>query len=167
MNECLRRFGAFALVAAVAMGLATPSGAASKKPNDATGDVGSRGNGSVSQLLGTINAERRARHVRMLRLDRALCRIAREHALDMVQHRYFDHYSLDGRSPFDRMRAHNYRFGYAGENLALDVDTRSASEALWLSEEHRLNLLGPHYVHVGIAAVPIDGEVIVVEDFSD
>jgi uncharacterized protein YkwD len=161
MNERFRRLGAFALVAAVTMGPATPAGAAPKKL------AGGKSTGSVSELLGTINAERRARHVRMLRLDRALCRIAQEHALDMVQHRYFAHYSLDGRSPFDRMRAHNYRFGYAGENLALDVDTRSAAEALWLSQEHRSNLLGPHYVNVGIAAVPIDGEVIVVEDFSD
>jgi uncharacterized protein YkwD len=163
MNERFRLIGAFALVAAVAIGLATPAGAASKKIGDGTSNAA----GSVSEVLGTINAERRARHVRMLRLDRALCRIAREHALDMVQHRYFAHYSLDGRSPFDRMRAHHYRFGYAGENLALDVDTRSASEALWLSQEHRSNLLGPHYANVGIATVPVDGEVIVVEDFSD
>jgi uncharacterized protein YkwD len=162
MNERFRRFGALALVAAVTLGLATPAGAGSKKLGD-----GTRNGAGVSEVLATINAERRARHIRLLRLDRALCRIAREHALDMAQHRYFAHYSLDGRSPFDRMRAHHYRFGYAGENLALDVNTRSASEALWLSKEHRSNLLGPHYANVGIAAVPIDGEIIVVEDFSD
>jgi uncharacterized protein YkwD len=123
--------------------------------------------GGVSVLLATINHERRARHERLLRLDGKLCRIAFEHAADMARNHYFDHFSLDGRSPFERMRDSNYRFGYAGENLALDVDARSASEALWNSREHRSNLLEPHYAHVGIAAVPLDGEIIVVEDFSD
>ena len=60
-------------------------------------------------------------------------RIAREHALDMAQHRYFAHYSLDGRSPFDRMRAHHYRFGYAGENLALDNPTRPVTNVFALA----------------------------------
>jgi uncharacterized protein YkwD len=118
-------------------------------------------------LLATINAERRAKHERLLRLDARLCRIAFEHAAEMARNHYFDHFSLDGRSPFERMRAGNYRFGYAGENLALDVDARAASQALWNSSEHRSNLLEPHYAHVGIAAVPADGEIIVVEDFSD
>jgi uncharacterized protein YkwD len=157
MNERFRHLGAIALFAATAFALLAPAGAATKKAGD----------GAVSVLLRTINAERRAEHVRLLRLDRELCRIARDHAIDMVQHHYFNHFSPDGRSPFDRMRANNYRFGYAGENLALDVDARSASEALWLSKEHRSNLLGPHYSNIGIAAVPIDGEIIIVEDFSD
>jgi uncharacterized protein YkwD len=103
----------------------------------------------------------------MLRLDLHLCRIAFEHAADMARNHYLDHSSLDGRSPFERMRDSHYRFGYAGENLAVDVDARAASAALWSSSEHRSNLLEPHYAHVGIAAVPADGEVIVVEDFSD
>jgi uncharacterized protein YkwD len=121
----------------------------------------------VSLLLGTMNAERRANHERMLRLDRRLCRIALAHAVDMARNHYFDHFSLDGRSPFERMRDSNYRFGYAGENLALETDARAASDALWNSSEHRSNLLEPHYANVGIAAVPSDGELIVVEDFSD
>ena len=123
--------------------------------------------GNVVLLLGTINAARAARHERTLRLDGRLCWIAWEHAVDMIEHHYFAHFTPDGRSPFDRMREKHYRFGYAGENLALDVDARAAAEALWNSKEHRSNLLEPHYAHVGIAAVPVDGEVVIVEDFSD
>jgi uncharacterized protein YkwD len=124
--------------------------------------------GTVSVLLGTINAARLAKHEHLVRLDLRLCRIAVDHAIEMVEHNYFAHASLRGLSPFDRMHAIHYRFRYAGENLALDLDAQSVSEALWNSPEHRRNLLEPHYAHVGIAAVPArDGHIVVVEDFSD
>lgn len=123
---------------------------------------------TVSVILATINSERAAYHERMLRLDQRLCGVAAAHAVDMVQHNYFDHVSLDGLSPFDRMAASHLRFGYAGENLALDTDPVAASTALWNSIEHRRNLLEPHYKEVGIATVKrSDGEIVVVEDFSD
>jgi len=154
------------VVFAAALGLLGPStsGFAAAAPKPAL-EPATR---TVSVLLGRINAARRAYHERLVRLDLRLCRIAVAHAVDMVEHNYFDHVSLDGLSPFDRMHAIHYRFGYAGENLALDLDARSVAQALWNSPEHRRNLLEPHYAHVGIAAVPAGGgEIIVVEDFSD
>jgi len=135
-------------------------------PADAGGRRGTQR--SVAVLLGGINAARRAYHVRLLRLDQRLCRVAVAHAVDMVEHNYFNHVSLDGHSPFDRMQAYHVRFGYAGENLALDSNAVAASIALWNSDEHRRNELEPHFKHVGIAAVPRgDGEYVIVEDFSD
>lgn len=123
---------------------------------------------SVPLLLWTINEERSTFHVGTLQLDRRLCRIAAQHAVDMVQHNYFSHRSLTGLSPLARMAAHHHRLAYAGENLALDTDPISASAALWHSTDHRRNLLEPHYKHVGIAAVArSDGEVVIVEDFTD
>ena len=118
-------------------------------------------------MLRALNAARVANGLRRLALDPRLCTIARSHAFDMVERGYFGHVSPDGVSPFDRMVRAHYRFGYAGENLALDRSARAAALALWQSSEHRNNILEPHYAKVGIAAVAsTDGEIF-VEDFSD
>jgi uncharacterized protein YkwD len=118
-------------------------------------------------MLRALNAARAASGVPQLTLDPRLCSIARSHAFDMVERNYFGHVSPDGISPFDRMTRAHYRFGYAGENLALNRTPDAAELALWQSTEHRNNMLEPHYAKVGIAAVPsADGEIF-VEDFSD
>ena len=118
-------------------------------------------------MLRSLNAARAARGLRLLALDARLCRIARSHAVDMIARRYFGHTSPEGESPFDRMKQANYRFAFAGENLALDRSPDAAQNALWNSIEHRDNMLEPHYARVGIAVEPsADGEIF-VEDFSD
>ena len=122
----------------------------------------------VTLLLQAMNDERAARGLRPLQLDRQLCAIAYDHAIDMARRNYFSHTTPEGLSPFERMAARHVRFGYAGENLALDESARSIARDFWNSLEHRSNMLGPHYARVGIASVddPPEG-LIVVEDFSD
>jgi uncharacterized protein YkwD len=123
---------------------------------------------AVTLLLQAMNAQRTASGLRPLRLDQRLCDIAYEHAADMARRSYIGHTTPEGLTPFDRMRARHYRFGYAGENLALDQSVRLVFTDFWNSSEHRSNMLGQHYARVGIASVddPPQG-VIVVEDFSD
>jgi uncharacterized protein YkwD len=121
----------------------------------------------VVYLLQTINAERTARHLRPLRLDSMLCRLASEHAADMAARHYFAHTTPEGKDPFARMAAVRYRFGYAAENLAVDRSIDSIARDFYLSPEHRANVLGPHYARVGIGAVYAPVGAIVVEDFSD
>ena len=121
----------------------------------------------AARLLAQLNAERSTHGLRPLSVDDGLSRVAREHALEMANLGYFGHASANGASPFDRMTEAHCRFGYAGENLALDRDAAGADRALWNSSEHRDNTLQPHYNRVGIAAVETrDGELF-VEDFSD
>jgi uncharacterized protein YkwD len=85
----------------------------------------------------------------------------------MAQRAYFGHTTPEGLTPFERMDQANYRYTYAGENLALDESESAASVALWRSTEHRQNILQPHFGRVGVAAVAVaDGEIF-VEDFSD
>ena len=121
----------------------------------------------AAAMLMTINAERASRGLAPLAFDDRLCAIARSHAEDMVQRRYFGHSTPEGVSPFDRMNRAHYRFSYAGENIALDQNVAAAGNALWQSSEHRSNILEPHFERVGIAAVnSTDGEIFVV-DFSD
>jgi len=118
-------------------------------------------------ILAALNERRSARGLPPLTLDPLLSTIARDHAVDMVSRNYFDHMTPEGESPFQRMDRAHYRYGYAGENIALDQSAPAAADAWWHSSEHRQNMLDVHFVRVGIAAVPSpDGEIF-VEDFSD
>ena len=123
--------------------------------------------GGVEALLREINAARRKQHLRLLRLDERLCAIARSHAVDMLTRNFLGHTNPDGLDPFARMRRANYRFGYAGENLAVDETLDSVARDFFNSPEHRENILEPHYSRVGIGTVPSSDGEIVVEDFSD
>jgi uncharacterized protein YkwD len=118
-------------------------------------------------LFRDLNSARVAHGLRPLALEPRLCALARAHAADMVSRRYFGHNTPEGLSPFGRMDRAGWRYGYAGENLALDVDERSANRTLYRSNGHRDNMLESHYSRVGIAAVEtVEGEIF-VEDFSD
>lgn len=129
--------------------------------------LGTRIATDVEKMLEALNGVRAAKGLRPLALDPQLSAIANSHGVDMATRDYFDHDSPEGVSPFDRMKRANYRYGYAGENIALDSDPTSAHRAFLGSPEHRENMLESHYARVGIAAVPTDkGEYFVV-DFSD
>jgi uncharacterized protein YkwD len=121
----------------------------------------------VALLLSSVNSERSVNHLRPLRLDERLSKLARQHALDMVCRNYFDHSTPEGYSPFARMDAAHYRYGYAGENLAVDRNASEIAHDFLLSQEHRANLLGAHYQRIGIGAVSAAVGEVVVEDFSD
>ena len=128
---------------------------------------------SVSQsaqvsMLADLNATRARAGLPQLQLDSRLSEVAREHAYDMVAHNYFDHQSPDGRSPFQRMRSGGCAYSWAGENLALSSDERSAYHALLNSAPHLQNIMQAHFAKVGIAAVrEADGQMIFVQDFTD
>jgi uncharacterized protein YkwD len=118
-------------------------------------------------MLDVLNAERAGKGLEPLAFDPRLCAIARSHAVDMAVRSYFGHVTPEGAGPFDRLNRAHYRYGFAGENLALDANVSSASSELWSSSEHRSNILQPRFARVGIAAVrATDGEIF-VEDFSD
>jgi uncharacterized protein YkwD len=135
-------------------------------PLEVSGSIEVRDDDALA-MLAAINAERASRGLGALSLDPRLCEIARSHAEDMAERRYFGHTTPEGLSPFARMDRANYRYSYAGENLALDQSVEAASQALWHSREHRSNILEPHFERVGIAAVALSDGEIFVEDFSD
>ncbi|MDQ2909040.1 MAG: CAP domain-containing protein [Candidatus Eremiobacteraeota bacterium] len=121
----------------------------------------------ASAMFDAVNRERVASGRAPLVLDRRLAALARDHALDMATRNYFSHETPDGRSPFARMAQADYRFDYAGENMALDEDAQAADHALWNSPEHRDNTLESHFARIGIAAVRTNDGELFVEDFSD
>lgn len=118
-------------------------------------------------MFDAVNRERAGSGRPPLVFDGRLAVLARDHALDMAERNYFSHETPAGLSPFDRMAQANYRFDYAGENMALDEDAAAADQLLWKSPEHRDNTLQPHFARIGIAAVRTSEGELFVEDFSD
>jgi uncharacterized protein YkwD len=108
--------------------------------------------------LCVLNAERRARRMRPLRINRRLSRAARRHARDMVRRRYFSHDSLSGADFVDRIRRAGYlrrtRSWLVGENLAWGSGERSTPRSImraWMaSRGHRANILGGRFREIGI-----------------
>jgi uncharacterized protein YkwD len=112
----------------------------------------------VHSTLCLINAERRARGLRRLKLSRRLSRAARRHSRDMVHRRYFSHWSLSGRTFVDRIRRTGYlrlaRRWFVGENIAWGSGNRAPVRAIvaaWMhSPGHRANILNRSFRQIGI-----------------
>ncbi len=103
-----------------------------------------------------------------LRCDPEMSTVARAHSADMCERDYFDHTSLDGRSPFDRMRDAGIRFGAAGENIAWGQPTAAAVHDAWMnSSGHRRNILNGGYRRSGVGYVRCGGRPYWTQVFAD
>ncbi|MEU4394140.1 CAP domain-containing protein [Kribbella sp. NPDC023855] len=122
----------------------TPTPKKSTKPPAPSG-------GAEAQVLQLTNNERSKAGCGPLRTNSALTRAADLHASDMVAQHYFDHTSLDGRSPFDRMKAAGFTGGAMAENIAVGYKSAAAVVEGWMnSEGHRKNILNCDYTMIGI-----------------
>ena len=173
--------GRVALVAAVVavVGAVGVGASAATAAGDSVRSVSAE-NRLESQILATLNAARRARGLRPLRLSPPLATAADGHSRSMATHGFFSHASRDGRTLAHRVRPHygRGRHWLAGENLLWASPTLEASEALqmWMdSPGHRRNMLDPRWREVGLSAVSVpaapgvfDGltVVIVTADFG-
>lgn len=121
-------------------------------------------NAYEQSLFDATNRRRIEHGLPALRANLSLVGVGRIRSQDMAQHDYFAHTSpITGDTAFSLMDAHGVRYGWAGENLAMnnysDSDAASAADqALWNSAPHRDNMLSPNYTEMGIAlAVGADG----------
>jgi uncharacterized protein YkwD len=114
-----------------------------------------------SDVVDLVNAERRRRGLRALRVDRRLDAAATEHARDMVRRGFFAHVAPGGTSPTSRIRTAGYvlRGGSwrTAENLAWGRG-RLASPARivrgWMrSPGHRHNILNGRLRETGVGVV--------------
>jgi uncharacterized protein YkwD len=102
------------------------------------------------RVVDLTNAERTAARCDELTVDERLRTAARGHSEDMAANDYFDHDSLDGRSPTDRARAAGYPGG-VGENIAAGYRTPEEVVAGWMdSDGHRRNILDCDYTVIGV-----------------
>ncbi|MBI4673573.1 MAG: LysM peptidoglycan-binding domain-containing protein [Chloroflexi bacterium] len=148
-------------------------------------------NAVVQLIQRGINHERATRNLPQLVFDARLAEIAQARGNDMIRRAYFSHQDPERDSVVfqDLIRAKQYRFLFAGENIAeiknqgslvptgLTVYARyGASEIAnqfvigWInSAEHRENILNPHFRKTGIAlGVAVDGtRIVATQIFSD
>lgn len=110
-----------------------------------------------AQMLVLVNEERAKEGLKPLKTDPEMAVVARAHSEDMFAKSYFAHINLEGKTPFDRMKAKKVRFLSAGENLALAQTLPLAHKGLMNSPGHRANILQPSFGRLGIGI--LDGGI--------
>jgi uncharacterized protein YkwD len=84
---------------------------------------------------------------------------ARCHSQDMAINAYFDHTSLDGRSPWDRIAAAGYAPARSqGENIAAGYTSPEAVVSGWMtSPGHCTNIMRAQYLELGVGYAFLSG----------
>ncbi len=108
---------------------------------------------SETQMLSLVNAERAKQGIAGLAFSPEIVAVARAHAEDMWERKYFGHISPEGKDVGDRLDAAGVGYFLAGENLALAPTTTTAMNGLLNSEGHRANILEPKFKKVGIGVI--------------
>lgn len=106
-----------------------------------------------SEIFQKINEERIKLGILELAWNPDAVPIARNHASDMWNRKYFSHYSPEGDNVGDRLNKDNIQYSYAGENLALAPTVATAHTGLMNSQGHRENILNKDFNKVGIGVV--------------
>ncbi|MEO1265956.1 MAG: CAP domain-containing protein [Pseudomonadota bacterium] len=112
--------------------------------------------GSFDQAsaLKLINAYRRKKGLRALKLNPALAKAAKLHSRDLAKWDRISHYGSDGSNPWDRVKRVGFKAKLAAENVG--TGQKSLAEVMegWKkSPGHNKNLLLPDATHMGIALV--------------
>ena len=127
-----------------------------------TGSVlGSTNDVTMNALVSSTNEHRQKHGLEPLELDSKLARAAYHKANDMFLKQYWAHNAPDGTTPWEWLSKVDYKYDYAGENLARNFSTADGIMTAWLgSPKHRDNVLGPNYEDVGFAVVSgtLEGE---------
>lgn len=94
---------------------------------------------------------------------------ARDKVKDMVKEDYFAHTSPAGKTPWDWLKQNEYKYKYAGENLAMNYDSAEEQQAAWMkSQSHRANILNGNYQEIGVAVLNgkvADSETLLTVEF--
>lgn len=113
-----------------------------------------------AQVLSATNAQRTAHGLKALTVTSCLSGYATSWANHLAATKTLVHQSL---SPFLSKCGQSW----AAENIADGNVTAAEVVTLWMnSPDHRANLLGSHYTHIGIGAAKSGSTWYVVQDFS-
>jgi len=127
---------------------------------------------SSDQLLFLTNKDRQDVGLGSLFLNDKLSQAASAKADDMFEYNYWAHNSPSGKTPWSFITSADYKYVYAGENLARGFTTAESVINAWMaSPDHRANMLSANYRDVGFAVKlgKLNGEdtVLVVEEFGN
>lgn len=85
-------------------------------------------------------------------LSEVLAHAARAHSQDMARNDYFNHVSLDGATPAERIRRAGYVSLVTGENIAAGQMTAAQVVTAWIeSPEHCSVLMDPEFTEMGVS----------------
>ena len=114
-----------------------------------------------------LSRDREAYGRTALQLDPVLCSLARMKSCDMMQNKYFAHYSPTYGSASDMLHSFGYSFMAVGENIAHHATVEKAQAAFMSSAGHRNNILGKIWTRVGIGICKdANGYVYVTQLFA-
>ncbi|QQG47547.1 MAG: CvpA family protein [Candidatus Woesebacteria bacterium] len=108
---------------------------------------------SETEMFKLVNSERQKRGISNLTWDSDIVPVARGHATDMWERKYFSHYSPEGEDVGDRLNKVGIIYSFAGENLALAPTLSTAHQGLMNSEGHRENILDKRFKKIGIGVI--------------
>ncbi len=120
-----------------------------------------------TRLVQLTNEARIAAGLEPLEVDPRLQAVARLHSADMHDRDFFAHENPDGLDPFDRIRAADIGYRWAGENLARAASPERAHELLMESPGHQENILNENFRRVGIGAVHSPRGILFTQLFTD
>ena len=132
-----------------------PSGSYERAPQGALADRDySHAELDTGAALKVINAYRREKGLRTLKLDAALTDAAKMHSRDLAKWDRISHYGSDGSNPWDRVKRAGFKARLAAENVGTGQATLEEVVAGWKqSPGHNKNLLLADATHMGIALV--------------
>ncbi len=107
------------------------------------------------KLLELTNLERKKKDLSPLKPSPLLFKVAKGHSENMAKQGKMEH-ELDGKTPFDRLRAGGYKYRKAGENIAAgdaEVPLEDLMKAWMESPKHRDNILLPDFTEIGLGIV--------------
>ncbi len=104
-----------------------------------------------SQVVELTNLERGFTNAAPLKENALLTKAAQAKARDMAAKGYFAHVSPEGKQPWNWLSEAGYRYGAAGENLAVRFsESKDVVEAWMASPSHRANIIKPTYREIGV-----------------
>lgn len=105
-------------------------------------------------IVKLTNQERAASGLNTLNIDSRLSAAALAKANNMFEEQYWDHFGPNGETPWQFIRAEEYNYVYAGENLAKGFQTSEGVHEAWMaSPTHAANIMSANYKDIGVAIV--------------
>jgi len=126
---------------------------------------------TTQKLYQLTNEKRLQNNLPLLIYNEQLSKAAEQKANDMFDKNYWSHYSPSGTSPWKFLDSQEYKYEYAGENLAKNfLFSNNVLDAWMASSTHKENILRKEFTEVGFARVDglLDGQqtTLVVQFFG-
>jgi len=119
--------------------------------------LGYAANISPSEVIRLTNEKRSQAGLLPLTENSTLSAAAQAKGADMLNRDYWAHIAPDGTQPWKFFTDFDYKYRYAGENLARDFSNPSSAIEAWMnSPTHKENLLSSKYKEIGIAVIEGD-----------